>query len=281
MELIVPGANYEPLGLGNTRWSENYIKNIGLTNAAKIAAIRAFYTGMTNNNLTSKFAVIRLFNTGNAIFDKLNLIKPYDAAGNYRCSFSNDLAGAHTNLGFTPSDVSPGRFAISEYQITSAEQLTNFHMHVFNKTADAAAKYMIGTFMNAGGTSLFMGISRNASSKVQGGITTHNASVPLLASPDGTYTGSTGMLSLNKAGATQKLYHAGTVLASNMSMSPAITVSAAASMYEGTANVSVPSISTAQIFMVAYGSPETPMTDSEVSIFNTLIVALESAMAAA
>lgn len=280
MELEVPNANYSGAGLGNVRPVENYIINAQITNEAKKAALRAFYAALVTNNLINKFDVIALLNTGSAEKDRLNFLKPYDQAGNKRTVFSGDSPAAHTNLGYTPNQAA-GRYATSESTISSAAQLANCHFHVFNKTADTIGHYLMGVFKNGGGTSLFIGLSRNASSKVTGGVTTHNSTPPVVQSADATYTGSTGLLSLSKNGVTQKLFHNGGVIGSG-TLTESYTVATSEQIKIGTAGdfATFPSwVSTAQIPIVAWGFA--PWSDAEEATFASIVNTFEAAMAAA
>lgn len=273
MEFIFEGADFSQNNIGNTRWSENWMIARGITDSAKKTAVRAFYN--TVNPFIDKFAFLYIMNSGNADLDKLNILNPYDQAGTYRAVFNNDNSASHTTNGYMPN-AGGNRYATSEFLITSAAQMNNFHLHIFNKTADGANRFLGGMWINASGSNVFVNLARNHTSQTKGGVSV-NGSYPLIA-PNGTDLNGTGLLSVVRQGGTQKLFEDGTLLVS-ATASPAITIASPQPIYIGTAGLYTTDwISSATISFAAGGTPSTPLTDAQMTIFssavNTLLAAL-------
>lgn len=277
MEFIFENADFSANNIGNTRWSENWMIARGITDSVKKAAVRAFYNGMAANNLVDKFEFLYILNSGDANIDRLNVLNPYDQIGTYRLTFQNDTPAAHTSNGYTPNGTA-NRFAVSEYKINNAAQLNNFHMHVFNKTSEGAG-YLAGTWLNGGGTSVYVALMRDDNGFTRGGVTTHNSTPLLVSSASGYDQTKTGLLSFTKAGTTQKLFDNGTLIGGPTVMTPAYTVASPQPLYVGTAGLLATSwISSATISLAAGGAPANPMTDTEVATFSTLVNTLLAAL---
>jgi hypothetical protein len=278
MEFIFENADFSANNVGNTRWSENWMIARGITDPTKKAAVRAFYNGMANGNLIDKFEFLYIMNSTSADLDRLNVLNPYDEEGTYRLTFQADIPAAHTVNGYIANEAA-SRFAFSEYKINNATQLNNFHMHVFNKTADSSGRYLGGTWINSGGSAVFVALTRNSTGFTRGGVTTHNSVPELPSSPSGYDLTKTGLLSFTKAGTTQKLFDNGTLIGGPVTMSPAYTVTSPQQIYVGTAGLYTTAwISTAAITLAAGGSPTIPMTDGDVATFATLVNTLLAAL---
>lgn len=277
MKAIIKGADFSGLGLGNKRWSENYILNGNITNPTHKTAIRALYTTLNTAGIDKKLQVLRLFFTGTALGDKLNMLNPVDSAAAYVGLLVNDAEAAHTTTGYQP-DATTSRRIQSEYLISSVGQLTNFHAHVFNNTPETSVsgfKTMLGVTSTSGGNTLEVMLSRNNNLKTQGSI---GVSTTRVCETTTAYDNQkTGLLSIAKNGTTQKLYDAGVPIIT-ATASPAIVVATPVPIQEGVSGTQSSWTTSAKLLAVAYGS--SAWTDADEAILNSALVAFKAAVGA-
>lgn len=279
MQLINEGAAYVT-NLGNAFFGANYITSIAQTNETKKIAIKKAHADLTRLNLHRKLSVFRLVNTGNAFFDRYNFLKPFNGAGNFMCSYVNDLAGAHTTAGFAPAQnasIGTARYGLSEFIITPTTDMSYFHMHMKTRVAMTLNAYAMGCWINTGGTNIFIQMARNAAGRTQGGVGI-NGNVVCQA-PVGYDVAKTGVLGVVRTNASQVLYDDGIPIATGTTPAITLAVGAAVPFYEGTCGLySNTWVLNSPYTIVAYGNPSTAMTPAEVSQLHSIINALDAVL---
>ncbi|WP_158797681.1 hypothetical protein [Pedobacter sp. L105] len=263
MEIVVTGADFSALGLGNTRWIEQYISAANITNTTYKGALRTLYNSMSAGGLDKKLEVLRLFFTGNSAVDSLNVLN-YQA---YNVAFLADTAAAHTASGYQPSST---QWGISTYLI---KDLSNFHLHAWNSTPETSgAGYILGRHAPPTSTNSFSAVLLRGSGTAgqiaapKGTINVNAGQGITLAGYDGSKT---GLLSTSRNGTTMRLYDGGVPIATS-------TVP-----YTGFSDGTLPMLegnsldgngsfySRAKIFSLAYGASAWTDAD-ELLLFNTL-----------
>ena len=129
MEIIIKGADFSSLGLGNNRWVENYIINGGITDGAYKTALRNLYNSLHASGVDKKFDVIRLHGSTIANADRLNAINPLQSSASFVGTFYSDAPENHTAQGWNAVE---GTYLTSAYNPLIATQ--NFHIHSLNTT---------------------------------------------------------------------------------------------------------------------------------------------------
>ncbi|GAB4018630.1 hypothetical protein GCM10028808_53820 [Spirosoma migulaei] len=245
MEITLKGATF-PKTQGNTRWVENYIIAAGIADPSIMAtALRAFYTTMHGAGLDKKLEVLRLFITGSAAADALNLLNPVMTDAAYPVVFQNDTSGAHTTTGYTPNQ--SGRYGISRYMLKVGT--TDFHMHVWNSGADAAGGYYMGHTNITAPSSVDFKLSRSGNVVQIGG----NGATQVKAGS--TPAGGVGLLSGTRNGNTVKMFSNGNQIATGTDNTTITPIANSAPIYEGTYTaISNTFATTAKLFCVAYGA---------------------------
>ena len=274
MEIIIKGADFSNLGLGNVRWVENYITLTGITDTTKKTALRALFTKYIASGFDSKFEVFRLFITGTASNDALNIINPvYGSA--YSLIFKNDAPDKHTTSGYAP--LTSTAYAKSGYEI---KDLTNFHLHCYN---NGTGSFVLGRVANS-----------SIASDYPSGIGTSNYNVSIFCNGNSSYfscnqqnaTITSGALSVqglysvyknNSAVVARKdNAYIGALTSTSVTIDPTIKLK----MLEGTAGVSssgahYPSTN-GKSFFIGYGA--TAWTDADETNLNTMINDFKTAM---
>lgn len=217
IEIIISGADFSGLGLGNVNLSERYIAVAGITNETQKTAIRNFYNTLKNVGLLSKLQVARLFFAGTSLADSINLINPSLDYSTYRATYMNDNPSYHTLAGWTPLG-SASHYANSNFPINSSvgANIESFHMHVWNATpqaTDNSNKFMLGTQANTASENFFIALQRRGQGVTRGAITPYS-SINFLQSSAGYDLTKTGLLSMSKQGSLEKLYDDATLIAS-------------------------------------------------------------------
>jgi|GEM_PF-2769863 len=264
MEIVVAGADFSALGLGNTRWIEQYIVAANITSTTYKIALRALYSSITAAGIDKKLEVLRLFFTGNSAADSLNVLN-YQT---YNVAFLGDTAAAHTTTGYQPSST---QWGISSYLI---KDLTNFHMHAWNSTSEtSSAGYILGRLAPpAGGNSFSAALMRGSGTAgaiaVPRGVINVNAGTAVIA-PTG-YDGSkTGLLSTSRNGNVMKLYDGGTQIATATTAYTGLTDETLPMIEGNVFEANATFYTRAKIFSLAYGA--TVWTDAdELALFNAL-----------
>jgi hypothetical protein len=259
MEILVKGANFSALGLGNVRWVENYITAAGITNATQKAALRTLYTAFNTAGIDQKLEVFRLFFTGSATNDALNLLD----VTKYALSFQNDDPTVHTSTGYQGS-VSPYRYGISTYMV---RDLNNFHMHQWHNTAETnSSAYGLGRLQISSGGNNFTAYIRRGPTTIGGVINSNSPSGTVLTASDAT---GMGLASVARVATVTNLYNAGAKVGTNTTTYVG-TTDGTAPVLEGNAFPATSTYSNAgKILSFAYG--QSLWTDAdELALFNAI-----------
>lgn len=257
MQIIVKGADFSSLGLGNVSPFENYIVNAGITNETRKAALRTMYNSLINANLIEKFDVFNLFFNGTVLADRLNLVNPLDNDAAGRINFINDLAANHTTSGYQPEGANL-RYGRQSKAIWS---LQNFHMHAYNITPEvggSANKYLLAYNSNSATSKTFLSLQRNGSGLTKGAIDGFTGFSTINVTQDVTKT---GLLSIARNGSDLKMYDGGVQIGA-MTKTITPTLDGTERPYIGTIDANTAAVFTdAKLLFVGHGSSSWTSTD--------------------
>jgi hypothetical protein len=259
MEIVVKGANFAGLGLGSTRWIENYITAAAITNATQLAALRKLYTTMNAAGVDSKLEVFRLFFTGSATKDSLNLLNK----DIYSVAWQADDPTVHTTSGYLGS-VSPYRYGISTYM---AKDLSNFHLHQWHNTAETnGSAYGLGRLQISSGGNNFSAYVRRYPTGIAGVISANSPGGTLLSAASAS---GMGLASVARVGTKTTLYDAGLPVGNNTT-TYAGAADGTAPILEGNAFPGTSTYSNAgKVLSFAYGAGVWTDAD-ELVLFNAI-----------
>lgn len=259
MRIILKNADFSQNNIGNSNKAEEYIRVLNITDATMLSAIRALYSGLRSNGLTTKLSALKLFCHGVAAKNGFNLLD----VNTYRSTFVADSAARHTPEGYRP-DAAAGSYANSNFPVTSF----NMHMHVFHTTAESTGnRFILGVQSNA--NNLFVTLQRKTNNNfTQGGVGTYVGLAPFGVN---TVSNDVGLLSIARGtGADAKVYSRGVPIATSTNQ-PGTSPSANLMINEGRLEATTSTYTTTAILATAYGTGS--WTDTDEANLNTLLEA--------
>jgi hypothetical protein len=265
MEIVVKGADFSALGLGNTRWIEKFIKTQNITNTTYVSALRKMYSVLSAAGTDKKLEVLRLFFSGSAALNALNIL---DISKNILI-FTTQNPSAHTTSGWQPSG---NHWGISDYK---PSDVSNFHMHVWNSTMETNTNgALLGLFVgktaaNSVKLSLARGYNNPSGSETRGALGAQDA---LESKAGQNYDrNQTGLLSAARVGDVLKIYDKGNVIV-NVIKPYTGYVDGTLNIQEGNFFPSTSAYTTnAKLLCTAYGKGQWTDAD-EVILYNAISV---------
>ncbi|GAB3790163.1 hypothetical protein GCM10028818_59880 [Spirosoma horti] len=275
LSIVVKGADFSALGLGNINLAEMYITNSGITSATHKAAIRAFYASFRQAGFITKFGVARLFYAGTALADSLNLVNPQLSTAAYQATYLNDSPTFHTSAGWSPNAAAL-HCAVSNFPVNG--DINGFHLHAWNTTPEAdTTRYLLAANANATGNNFSTTLSRKNQTQTRGQITPYTG-ISSISAPNGYDPNKTGLLSASRqSGGIYKLYDNAAIINSSV-QSNTWSTSGATIMLEGSIDRTVATVYTACTFrFLGYGF--STWTDADETALNAMITAFNAAIA--